>query len=171
MKYAVVAYLRRIIALLTSFFLLLCPVKENGEKPETTQPANSIAAYNPAEADYLLTAPDALSHVGRDKVKLARYALPYGFGRSESFVGINVTVASARLDGVISALISVSREKAKSMVRGGLVQVDHVEVFDPDTTVADGCVITVRGKGKFKIESINERAKKDRLRLVALKFV
>lgn len=56
MKYAVVAYLRRIIALLTSFFLLLCPVKENGEKPETTQPANSIAAYNAAEADYLLTA-------------------------------------------------------------------------------------------------------------------
>ena len=55
MKYAVAAYLRRIIALLTSFFLLLCPVKENEEKPETSQPANSVSAYDAAEADYRLT--------------------------------------------------------------------------------------------------------------------
>ncbi|MBQ6065701.1 MAG: hypothetical protein IJK89_02680 [Clostridia bacterium] len=56
MKYAVVVYLRRIIALLTSFFLMLCPVKENEEKPETARPANSVSAYDAAEADYLLTA-------------------------------------------------------------------------------------------------------------------
>lgn len=132
---------------------------------------SAVVFFDDRIAEYMLTSPDALVRVGRDKVKITRYRIPYGFGRRENFVGINVTVASARLDGVISALVSVSREKAKSMVREGLVQLDHVEALNPDAAVTDGSVISVRGHGKFKIESISEKTKKDRLRLIALKYV
>lgn len=56
MKYAVAAYLKKLIAFFSSFLLMLFPVKEQTEKPETTLPANSLSQYDAAGADYLLTA-------------------------------------------------------------------------------------------------------------------
>jgi len=133
--------------------------------------SGAVVFFEEKIARYLLSSPDALSRVGRDKVKVARYKLPYGFGREQSFVGINETVSSLRLDCVVSALVSVSREKAKAMVTEGLVQVDHAETRSPDLTVSEGCVISVRGSGKYKIDSIGGRTKKDRIRLLALKYI
>ena len=46
MKFAVAAYLRKIIAIFSSFILLLFPVDRPAEKPETTQPANSVLLHN-----------------------------------------------------------------------------------------------------------------------------
>ena len=54
MKFAVAAYLRKIIAFFSSIILLLFPVTSTDEKPETTLPANSVSAYDAAESDYQL---------------------------------------------------------------------------------------------------------------------
>ena len=132
---------------------------------------SAVVFFDSRIAEYLLTSPDAPVRVGRDKVSLKKYTLPYGFGRKEDYIGINTTVPSLRLDCVVSALTSLSREKAKSAVREGLVQVDHVQERDPDRTVSDGAVVSVRGHGKFRIGSIGEKTKKDRYRLLALKYV
>lgn len=131
---------------------------------------SAVVFFDDRIAEYLLSSPDALLRVGRDKVKMKRYVLPYGFGRREDYTGINATVSSPRLDCVISALTSLSREKAKSAVREGLVQVDHIQERDPDRRIEDGAVISIRGHGKFRVESIGEKTKKDRYRLLALKY-
>lgn len=56
MKYAIVTYLRRLLAVLASFFLTLFPTNVPSEKPETAAPANSVTTYDVAQADYLLKA-------------------------------------------------------------------------------------------------------------------
>ena len=122
-------------------------------------------------ADYLLTSPDALDRVSSDKVRVTRYVLPTGFSRKEKLSGINVTLASPRLDCVLSALIRTSREKAKSLILEGLVQCDHVVCRDPDRAVGDGCVVSVRGYGRFRVDNIGGKTKKDRLRMFAVKYV
>ena len=87
------------------------------------------------------------------------------------FLHVSDTVASARLDGVISSLISVSRERAKEIVLDGAVEVDYEECLRPDKLLTSPCIVTVRGFGKFRINSLVDKTKKGRTRLDADKYV
>ena len=84
---------------------------------------------------------------------------------------VSDTVASARLDGVVAALLSISRERAKEMVLGGLVELDYETCERTDKILVPPSVITVRGFGKFRVNSLCDKTKKGRLRLDADKYV
>lgn len=56
MKYAVLAFFRKIYAFISSILLVLCPSTAVPDKPETAVPANSVTEYSEADADYLLKA-------------------------------------------------------------------------------------------------------------------
>lgn len=62
MKFAIVSFFKKVIAFLSSLFLLFFPGKTPAEKPETAEPENSVAAYDESDADYRLRA-DVLSPV------------------------------------------------------------------------------------------------------------
>ena len=87
------------------------------------------------------------------------------------FFHITDTVASSRLDGVVASLISVSRERAKEIVLDGAVEVDYELCERPDKALTEACIITVRGFGKFRINSLADKTKKGRIRLDADKYV
>ncbi|MBQ4054783.1 MAG: hypothetical protein IJD17_03635 [Clostridia bacterium] len=122
-------------------------------------------------ADFLTGPTSTLERIGRDKVKITPYLLPDGFTASVDVVGISSTVASARLDCVVSELVNLSREKTKSLISSGLVTHNYAEVSDFSADVCQGDVISIRGYGKFRIEGIGEKTKKDRIRLHAVKYV
>lgn len=122
-------------------------------------------------AQYLTGPNSTLERIGRDKVKLTPYTLPTGFTSSVEVVGISSTVASARLDCVVSELVNLSREKTKDLISAGLVMHNYFESTDFSAEVSQADVISVRGYGKFRIESISEKTKKDRIRLLAVKYI
>lgn len=78
----------------------------------------------------------------------------------------SVTVASLRLDCVVSALANCSRNTAVSMIEGGLVSVNSVITEKVTKLISQGDTITVRHTGKFIIASTEKRTKKDRIILV-----
>ena len=84
---------------------------------------------------------------------------------------INDTVASPRLDCIVGAVCSLSREKARAAVEGGLVELDFECEQRADRTVATPCIVSVRGHGRFRINSVSDVTKKGRYRLNAEKFV
>ena len=115
-----------------------------------------------------------LSHwqkAGRDKIKLSLAVLPSGFSVERKYAPISDTVASARLDCVVGALCSLSREKARSAVEGGLVELDYENEERADREVKTPCLISVRGYGKFRVLSLEDKTKKGRYRLVGEKFL
>ena len=113
----------------------------------------------------------SLDSVGKDKVKVSNVSLESDFAPERSYAPINDTVASARLDCIVGALCSLSREKARQAVIDGVVEVDY-EVWErPDKEVKSGCIISVRGAGKFRVVSLNDKTKKGRFRLEAEKFL
>ncbi|MBE6574198.1 MAG: hypothetical protein E7652_07380 [Ruminococcaceae bacterium] len=122
-------------------------------------------------ADFLLSSPPPLTRVGRDTVKLIGFTPDENFSVAHEFREILDTVSSPRLDAVVSSLVCVSREKAKGIVISGLVTVDHIEEIRPDFQIEAGNTVTIRGYGKFIIDSISEKTKKDRYRLKAKKYV
>lgn len=87
------------------------------------------------------------------------------------FEKLTDTVASARLDCVVAALGDCSRKTAAELIENKLVSVNSVCVDKTVKTVQNGDKITLKGKGKFIIDSIDGRTKKDRLIMKAKKYI
>ena len=112
-----------------------------------------------------------LVKVGRDTVKVKKAELSAEFVPERKFVHLSGTVASARLDCIVAAVCSLSREKAREAVVAGLVELDYEPEERPDRTVSSPAVLAVRGYGKFKINAVSDVTRKGRIRLDADKYV
>ena len=112
-----------------------------------------------------------LERVGRDKVKTLRIELDENIIPERKTQKISDTVASARLDCVVSALCSFSRERAKEAILSSLVELNYECEERADREVSVPAVISVKGFGKFKIISLSDKTKKGRYRLMAEKFI
>ena len=114
---------------------------------------------------------DSLDSVGKDKVKVSRTELGDGFTPPRRYAPISDTVASARVDCIVASICSLSREKARQLVIDGAVEVNYQTCEQPDKEIKPACVISVRGYGKFRVLSVDEKTKKGRYRLRGEKFL
>lgn len=89
---------------------------------------------------------------------------------TDALTEMSVTMASSRLDCTVAALCSVSRNTADELITGGLVAVNSVICEKTTKIICEGDIVTVRGKGKFIIESLSGRTKKDRVVLIYKKY-
>jgi len=76
---------------------------------------------------------------------------------------IRDTVASLRLDAVVSTGFSMSRERAQELIRTGHAVLNNLLCEKPDRTVSEGDVVSARGFGKFKLVSCGNVSKKGRI--------
>lgn len=113
-----------------------------------------------------------LHTVGRDSVRVRiSETLPPDFVPAKRTEALSDTVASPRLDCVVAALAHLSREAAQKQIRQKLVDVNYRTAEEDDTVLTDGDVLSVRGVGKFRILSLTQRTRRDRLRLEAEKYI
>lgn len=117
-----------------------------------------------------------LVYIGRDKVKVSDISLPDDFDYVRTFEALHSTVASPRLDAVLSELARTSRENAKALISAGLVEHNYFTASKPDAAVEKNDIISVRKTanskgGKFIIDSLDEKSSKGRIRLLARKYV
>lgn len=109
--------------------------------------------------------------IGSDKVKIKEMPLSDGFSYERKTKSVSDTIASDRLDCVVSSLSGESREKSKSLILSGFVELNYEQVTKTDIRVSEGDTVVVRGVGKFIIDGIHEETKKGRIRLAARKFI
>lgn len=117
-----------------------------------------------------------LVSIGRDRVSVSDAVLPDGHVFTRQFESITGTIASARLDAVISELGRTSRETAKELIRRGLVEQNYFTAAEPDAPVENGDVVSIRREGrirfgKYLIDSLDEQSAKGRIRLKARKYL
>ena len=105
---------------------------------------------------------DSLTKVGREGVKAQLVPLCEISVPEKSFVPISGTVASMRLDAVLSLFIGKGRSHASEVIRAGLVFVNGICSLKNDMHISDGDVISVRGKGKATVKK-DGLSKKDRI--------
>lgn len=84
---------------------------------------------------------------------------------------IKDTVASVRLDSVISSGFRIGRSAAAQYVNAGKVAIDGLPCEKPDKTVEEGSKISVRGLGKIKLKSINGQTKKGRISIIIDRYI
>ena len=87
------------------------------------------------------------------------------------FEEILKTIASNRADCVVGAICNLSRVRAKEFIISGNLIVNHIICENVTKSVKTGDVLSVRGKGKFIVSSIDEKTKKGRLKLSLKKYL
>jgi len=80
------------------------------------------------------------------------------------------TVASMRLDGIVSEATRLSRAKAVAPIQAGRCKVNWKAEEDPSRQLKEGDVVSLQGFGRFKILSVDGLSKSGRIRLKIGKF-
>ncbi len=120
---------------------------------------------------FLCSTPPPLCRVGSDTVRVMPYTVPDGFCAQRPTELCTDTVSATRLDCIVAALAKLSRQRAKEKIAAGQVRLNFVQQTAPDTVVREGDTLSIRGQGRFVIESCSEKTKKDRIRLRAIHMI
>lgn len=108
---------------------------------------------------------------GRTKVHLEQIPLSEVSVPEPETKEMKDTVASVRLDSVISSGFRIGRSAAAQYVHAGKVAIDGLPCEKPDKIVDEGAKISVRGLGKIKLKSINGQTKKGRISIIIDRYI
>ena len=108
---------------------------------------------------------------GRTKVHLDKIPLSEVSVPEPETKEIRDTVASIRLDSVISSGFRIGRSAAAQYVSAGKVAIDGLPCEKPDKQLDEGVKISVRGLGKIKLRAINGKTKKDRISIIIDRYI
>ena len=108
---------------------------------------------------------------GRTKLHLERIPLANARIPEPEVKEIRDTLASLRLDSVISSGFRIGRSLASQYVTSGKAAIDGLPCEKPDKLVSEGSKISLRGQGKIKLYAVNGKTKKDRISVVIHRYV
>jgi len=96
---------------------------------------------------------------------------PFELTEAQKYQDISGTVASLRLDCIVSLAANVSREKAAELIRTDRVDVNHLTADSGSRELREGDVLSVRGCGRFILSGIGGETKKRRIHIILKKFI
>ncbi len=107
---------------------------------------------------------------GRTKLHIRQISASEVAIAEPEYKEISDTLASLRLDSVISAGFRIGRNLACQHIHAGRAAVDGLPCEKPDRSIDEGMKISVRGLGKIKLVKVNGRTKKDRISVVIHRY-
>lgn len=122
----------------------------------------------PEIAPYVL---QNLTGAGRSKMRLEQIPLHQVQVPEPEIKQIKDTVASVRLDSIISSGFRIGRSAAAQYVTAGKTAIDGLPCKKPDRTVPEGAKVSVHGLGKIKLTSVNGQTKKGRISIVIDRYI
>ncbi|WP_064093780.1 YlmH family RNA-binding protein [Rossellomorea aquimaris] len=105
------------------------------------------------------------TEVGKTKVSLIPKPIADMVQTNEQWQDKITTVSSLRLDVILSAIYSISRQKAQALIKASLVKVNWRIVENASFVVEEYDVISSRGYGRSKLLSIEGKTKKEKWRI------
>ena len=108
---------------------------------------------------------------GRTKLRIQKIPLADASIPEPEVKEIRDTLASLRLDSVISSGFRIGRSLAAQYVSAGKAAIDGLPCEKPDKAVSEGVKVSVRGLGKIKLQSVSGQTKKGRISVVIHRYV
>ena len=81
------------------------------------------------------------------------------------------TVASLRLDNLVSSVFGLSRGKAQEAIKTGVVFVNSSQAQKPDMQLNEGDKLVLRGCGKAILREIQGKTRKDRIYIIFDRYI
>ena len=108
---------------------------------------------------------------GRTRVHISQISLRDAQIPEPEVKEIRDTVASLRLDSIVSSGFRIGRSLAAQYICAGKAAIDGLPCEKPDKPVTEGMKTSIRGLGKIKLHTVNGRTKKDRISVVIHRYV
>lgn len=81
------------------------------------------------------------------------------------------TVASLRLDNIVSSAFRLSRGASQEAVRQGLVSLNGRRELRPDASVSEGDKLVLRGRGRVVLKEAGGHSRKGRIMITLEKYI
>ncbi len=91
--------------------------------------------------------------------------------REEKVKEIRTTVASLRLDAIASSGFGLSRTKTVEAIKGDRLQVNWLPAKGPAQEVAEGDIISFRGRGRMEVAQITGQSRKGRIGVLLKRYI
>lgn len=111
-----------------------------------------------------------LERVGREKVEVTINKLADILEKKDNSKMITITVASSRIDAVISACFGLSREVSAELIRRDKVLLNHVVINAVSKQIKEADIISVRGYGRLRLDEILGETRKNRTKILVCKY-
>ena len=111
------------------------------------------------------------SSSGRTRLHLTQVPLNQAAVQEPEVKELRDTLASLRLDSVISAGFRIGRSQAAQFISAGKAAIDGLPCEKPDKTVTEGTKISVRGLGKIKLQTVGGQTKKGRISVIIHRYM
>ena len=108
---------------------------------------------------------------GRTKLHIERVPLGDADIPQPEVKEIKDTMASLRLDSVISSGFRIGRSLACQYISAGKAAIDSLPCEKADKTVTESVKISVRGLGKIKLHEVHGQTKKGRISITIHRYV
>lgn len=111
------------------------------------------------------------SSAGRTRLHLTQVPLNQAAVQEPEVKELRDTLASLRLDSVISAGFRIGRSQAAQFISAGKAAIDGLPCEKPDKAVTEGAKISVRGLGKIKLQTVGGQTKKGRISVIIHRYM
>ena len=111
------------------------------------------------------------SSSGRTRLHLTQVPLNQAAVQEPEVKELRDTLASLRLDSVISAGFRIGRSQAAQFISAGKAAIDGLPCEKPDKAVTEGAKISVRGLGKIKLQTVGGQTKKGRISVIIHRYM
>lgn len=109
--------------------------------------------------------------VGRTKLHLEEIPLSQVSILEAKTKEIRDTLASLRLDSIISSGFRIGRNHAVALISSGKAAINGLPCEKPDKQINAGCKISVRGLGKILLRTVGNQTKKGRISVVIDRYI
>jgi len=120
-----------------------------------------IKNYVKSNLDKVANVGIKLDEVPFDKVKILE----------PSFEELNFTVASLRIDSIVSGAIKESREKTNVLIKNGNVLLNYLQCESPSKIINEGDVFSIKGYGKYCLMEVLGESRKGKKIVKVNKYV
>lgn len=116
-------------------------------------------------------------YVVQNITKIGRIGVKYSLEFDENIIPIQEfeelkgTVASLRIDCVLSLALKQSREKISSLIKTNGVFVNHLPIYSVGFLVSKGDEFSIKGYGKFRLDEIGGLSKSERVHIIIKKYI
>lgn len=111
-----------------------------------------------------------LTGVKRSNVQFEEKPLTDRMESNESWAVKEATVSSLRLDVMVKEIYGMSRKKASLFIEAGQVKVNFRTVEDSSFLLEAGDLISLRGKGRSRLDEVLGQTKKDKYKVTTAKL-
>ncbi|KRM90732.1 RNA-binding protein [Liquorilactobacillus cacaonum] len=106
-----------------------------------------------------------IEQVGKVKVHLEEIARNNSILAVDEWQGIQMSVSSLRLDALIAGVYNLSRKHVKDLLASKKISLNWMNIEKPDAEIAEHDIISVRGYGRFRLNTLQGVSKKGKIRM------